>query len=83
MPGIALRLDGPTPTRNPGRTEEAGGVVCFGDSVVLQVGPREVTHGDFVIRGRFTGDPAHGVWAGPMPADGSGPSGRSVMRRLR
>ena len=67
----------------PGRTEEAGGVVFFGDSMMLRVGPLRVTHGDFMVTGRFAGDSAHGVWAGPLPADGSGPSGRFVMRRLR
>lgn len=67
----------------PGRTEEAGGVIFFGDSVVLRIGPRHVTHGDFVVRGRFTGDSARGVWEGVMPADGSGPAGRFVLRRLR
>jgi hypothetical protein len=80
-----LGADGPAaaPPWRPGRAEEAGGVVFFGDSVVLRVGPRGTTHGDFVLRGHFTGDSARGVWEGAMPADGSGPAGRFVMRRLR
>jgi GNAT superfamily N-acetyltransferase len=70
------------PPWTPGRTEDAGGVVFFGDSVVLRVGPRGVPHGDFMLRGRFTGDSARGLWEREgVGTAGLAPLGRFVLRR--